>query len=65
MKKEKGKGLEEKLSEMNNNMLSHFDKICGKLEKLGEEYHLINAALKRIEGNLVPRVQKLEEKVGV
>ena len=57
--------IEAKLSEMNDSMLTHFDKIYGKLEKLEQEYHLINAALKRIEGNLVPRVEKLEEKVGV
>jgi hypothetical protein len=59
------KNIDEKIDEMNNSMLSHFDKVYGKLETLDQEYRLINASLKRIEGDLIPRVEKLEEKVGV
>jgi len=53
------------LNEMHKNMLSHFDKIYGNWEWLGKEYPLINKALKRIEDNLLPRLETVEKTVGI
>ena len=56
----KGKdGIEAKLAEMNDSMLSHFDKIYGKLESLGQENIFINAGLKRLE----EKIDRVESKL--
>jgi hypothetical protein len=57
----KGKdAVETKLSEMNDSMLAHFDKIYGKLENLGQENTFINAGLKRMEEKLDRVESKLD-----
>jgi exonuclease VII small subunit len=59
-------GIEVKLSQMNDSMLSHFDKIYGKLESLEQEKIFINASLKRLEeGHEITNasLKRLEEKV--
>ena len=53
-------GLEAKLSEMNNSMLTHFDKIYGKLEKIDQENVAVKAGLKRVEKRLDGVEEKLE-----
>lgn len=56
---------DKKFNGINDSMLSHFDKIYGRLGDLRQEYHLVNGALRRIENSMLPRIEKLEEKVGV
>ena len=45
--------FEERLQELRSDMLSHFDQLYGRLERLEGEYHAITAALRRIEALLV------------
>ena len=54
-----------KFCDLNNSMLSHFDKVYGELKDFRQEYYSINASLKRIEKNLAPRLENLEQKVGI
>ena len=67
-------------SNLKDFMLTHFDKIYGKLEKLEQEYKLLNSVVKRLEEKMVTReelgavkkqvldllgrIEKLESKVG-
>ena len=45
--------FEQQLQELRADILSHFDQLYGRIERLEGEYHAITAALRRIEALLV------------
>jgi len=53
---------ERKFDEIKDTMLSHFDNVYGKFKGLSDEYYAIKSSLNRIEGNLIPRIEKNRRK---